>query len=608
MEAKAVRPVPLASRILAAMGVLTSLLTLAFFVFGWIRRGTGLGYFSWLAAAVLVGIPLGLLFIRRGCCVLAFRGKVSPVEFGSVVACGAALGLLGYYWGMRQFAAGDQGTVIDVGWRLINGQRPYIDFPCTVPPGFYLGAELAYRLFGVYWRSIVEFNSLWIFIWFAWTYALLRGVFENRLLAFWAALTCVAVTAVVDAFWWYNPITNASDALYAASVLAVFSAPRSPWRWISLCLSLFLAALMKPNVSGLVILGGSLSLFMYRPTRWLVLAASAIALLIWLLVIHIHGSTLQMVLGSYLSVGAKGASLERFLVDIIWPDRIVAFTLLFAAMAPWVAIARPRPSGSGPGWPLTIFALFCLLAGIDSFLINSDLKIDDIPLMLLSGLIIVAGRGQGGRLVLPLNWTKYATVLCIWLSCIGLFEGALRYRVHGGGDFFEFKEDTRPFNIAFFQGFHAGTSVHQLVDDIAALCATRDMTNAFFAERLQWAYAAYGLPSPKGMPLFWNAGAGFAAADEPAVIAGWVAHKFNPALFMDRADMPQEFLDAIPYRYSVQSEDTLDSPRLAPLRILVLRDQSHGSSPAWPADDMWLGRPGPAQLLELRRRMSQLNH
>jgi hypothetical protein len=568
-----------------AAGLTAGMVALVFLLLAWQAGPLGLRHYSCLAAGALLGISLGMLLICSG--PLEFFGKPGGVaaELGLVSACGILLLLLSYWCGMRQFGGADEGVVVDVAWRLFSGQRPYVDFPCTLPVGFYLGAELAFRLFGVYWRSIVALNAIWGLVSFFWLYAILRGVYRNLLLAFWTALTCVVTTTVVAAFWWYNPVTSICAALYAASVVAVILGPDRRWRWISLCLSLFLVALVKPNVAAPLIIGGTISLFAFRPTRLPAAATSLLALLLWFLAIHIHGSTPQEVIHSYLSVAPRGMALDRFLRGILWPEIIVGVVLLLAVLAPWFARVSRRSSNAGPGWPIVIFVSFCVFAGVYGFLGNSDLSIIHLPVILLAGSFVVTDQVEG-QLALSKGWTRYLTFLCVWLTCLGLSQAVIRHKIKTIGDFFEFRLDPRPFNVPFFEGLHAGPVFHSVVDDIGNLCITRDMSHAYFALRLEWAYAAFRLPPPEGEPLWWEPGATFAEADEARLLENWVSGKFNPIVLMDPAFMDDQVCDAIGRRYGLLSENYFNKKGLAPLHVLVLRDQGGSSLPPWQPHDM----------------------
>ncbi|MGA3169809.1 MAG: hypothetical protein ABSE62_02245, partial [Chthoniobacteraceae bacterium] len=176
-----------------------------------------------------------------------FSGRrwVCPAAAG-VLAC--VLGFLIYWCGMQQFGGTDCSCSIDAGWRLINGQRPYVDFPCTFPVGYYLGSELGFRLFGVLWRAQVLIAALYAAVTFVWLWKLLDAVLDHPVLALLLAFCCEAASMLAISFWWYNPITSITAAVYVASCIAVLRFPKSPGYWVSLSLSMFLAALMKPNV------------------------------------------------------------------------------------------------------------------------------------------------------------------------------------------------------------------------------------------------------------------------------------------------------------------------------------------------------------------------
>jgi len=47
--------------------------------------------------------------------------------------------------GMVQFGGFDHSVLVDVAWRLVQGQKPHVDFPCTLPVGFIIGANTLFR-------------------------------------------------------------------------------------------------------------------------------------------------------------------------------------------------------------------------------------------------------------------------------------------------------------------------------------------------------------------------------------------------------------------------------------------------------------------------------
>ncbi|ADV84669.1 hypothetical protein [Terriglobus saanensis] len=77
----------------------------------------------------------------------------------------ALLTALNVALGQVEFGGYDSSMLIDLGWRQHLGQQPYKDFPCMLPPSFYLLAHAAIDLFGVHWWSFTVLNSLiWLLL------------------------------------------------------------------------------------------------------------------------------------------------------------------------------------------------------------------------------------------------------------------------------------------------------------------------------------------------------------------------------------------------------------------------------------------------------------
>jgi hypothetical protein len=570
------------NRRLNAGCLLTGLPAIVLLLLAWHAGPNVVRHYSLLLAGPLLGISLGLLLIRLNALELSGPAGFSLPESSFVAACGILLALIAYWCGMRQFCGLDLSIIIDIGWRLFNGQRLYVDFPCAFPIGFCLGAEAAFRLFGVYWRSIILFNSIWTCLLFLWLYALLRCLFLNRLLSFWAAFTCVAITMVADSFWWYDPLTSMAGVLYAGSVAAVIIAPCHWGRWVSFCLSLLLLALMKPNVAGVLIIGGTVCLFTFPVARWPAVIFSSLAFLLWLLVIHVHGSTLPQVLGSYLSAGSMGLNFKAVLtgfgaVETHWFERLGGFILLFGLCMPWLKRTRGAPASH----PLAFLPYCCLVSGLYGFITDNDLKIVDMPLLLLGALFIAARMQKDGpRLVVPSGWTGYLTFMCVLLTCVGLVEGVVRNRVKGNYLFFQYGINSEPFPVPFFQGMHGGPILHSVVQDIATMMSTQDMSHVFFGNGLGWAYAAFDLQSPKGQPSWWQRGISFPKAEETTYVDDLISRRYNPVLVMDVRYYDDQFRNAVGPLYTVGKEYDFERRWSAPLDILVPRDKAR-SSPPW---------------------------
>ena len=226
-------------------GILLAVVGLACIIPALIYGSDQTRHFGWVWFSLGLGFGVGIFLIRLDWLEAWTESGWTGSEMFRLGFCGIAIAALSYWCGMRQFGGADPSSIIDSGWRLCCGQKPYVDFICTLPVGCYLGSELAFRLFGVFWSSLVKLNVLYFLLTYFWMYVLLRKVFQNRLLALVLVITCESMSLIMVSYWWYNSVTNITVVLYLASVAAVLLRPGNFWLWISLCLSLVLTALMK---------------------------------------------------------------------------------------------------------------------------------------------------------------------------------------------------------------------------------------------------------------------------------------------------------------------------------------------------------------------------
>ena len=108
-----------------------------------------------------------------------------------------------------------------------------------------------------------------------------------------------------------------------------------------------------------------------------------------------------------------------------------------------------------------------------------------------------------------------------------------------------------------------------VVDAISNLCATDDVRNIYFGPRLTWAYAAFHIPSPKGLPLWWQAGVTFPAGDEELYTDRWLEQHFDPVVVMDLTYLDPRIMSTLRDSYFIDQTYPLN-PDATPLTILRL--------------------------------------
>ncbi|HSI08254.1 MAG TPA: hypothetical protein VK985_06665 [Rariglobus sp.] len=480
--------------------------------------------------------------------------KISLRAWGGLVILAAAVACFSGVVGMKQFAGFDHSALIDTPWRILNGQRPYLDFPSTLPVGFYLSAYYAFKLGGVAWSSLVGINSLFAgltFLWMAWLLARLFGVRPKT----WLLAFCIqACTTMLAGYWWYNPVTTVMGAVFFLSSVVWVKNPDSRRVLISWGGALLLLAACKPNIAGPLIAGATLILLFDPVLRRRVILAAACAFIVFVALLALHRIALTDMLAGYLSVASRGLSSHQFLQDLDPGEKVLSLVFLGLIVAP-LALLIPR------GFRLSRVQCLCLVAlvcGLYGFATNGESKLVDIPLVLLAAMIWTKEAGNPVRStavsekLLPSVVVVQSTlVMALAFSGIGL--GWLRHRVKlaGQGTFFEYSRISPIPDVPFFAGLKAGPVFQSTVAEVSAAIQQHPGASVFFGPRMQWAYAAMNRPAPIDQPSWWHPGVAYRAEDDSRYLENWRNARHDVLIFIknDYTYLSVEFRREIAIRY-----------------------------------------------------------
>jgi hypothetical protein len=518
--------------------VLCSLAALLYLCAALAPRGIGQ---HWLIIA-----GSGVLAVAAGLALLSADEKGAAwagTSAGWIIAQSAsAVGIFSLimWCGMRQFGGFDHSALIDPAWRIVCGQLPFRDFPCPLPPAFYLGAAWAFEGFGVSWRSLVLADAFFAAATFFWTVALLGQLVQRRRDALVLAVFVQATTTVLAAYWWYNPITAVTGVLFYLSAQLWMRRISSWFAPASYGLSLLLLAAMKPNVAGLLILGTSAILFSSPPHRWRVLAVSGGAAIAFLSVLSLCGLPADDILRAYAGIGGRGFSLAQFLQDMnVW-ERAFSLAVAGAALAPLFLRCAWRSLG-----PTQALGLVAALAGGYGFVTNGENKLMDVPLMLL-GSWFFAFSGAEVRFR---KWRAGQLLLAALLAGTGIGEALVRHRVKaiGSGAFFDFVTNPVPVSGGFFDGLHGSPVFVEVLKEVTEFLPAEKGAKIWFGPRMQWAYAAFGISPPLRQPSWWHPGVSYSPGEQPQLMEQWLQHRFEVLIFLgsDGTYLPDEMLSNI---------------------------------------------------------------
>jgi hypothetical protein len=510
-----------------------------------------------------------------------------------------------WFFGHRQMGGFDHSALVDTAWRIANHQKPYLDFYLTTPVGFYLGAGLAFVVWGANWSALV---------WAAIVYALVTFVLLSVCLASYAsprlsialALTCELLAMGVTSYWWYNSITAITACVFIAAAIAFARRPSSRAAFAIFALATFLLLMMKPNTAGMLGVLAVAILFTLRSVRRqlvIVIAASTTAFIALLTALGI--SPLSVV-HSYMGVaGTRGLpSLQYFTRDkpgeayLTIPLIILCMLPLVTSAEPIVRLLRDRAT---PHTQIVLISVAGMVTGVFGMFTNSDSNlVVGVPLILLSALglplwlsregfaddesppwlavavVAAASAALAGVTMLGLGpslheWQSLWVVclfvvfaclllgvtsfrrssvlrVCILVSLAGsaLLAGSERVRVKyiGLEAYYTDEQLVEIPDVAFFDGFLVSPRLREVVaeigDALGQLAAPpgQESVSVYFGPRMEFAYAAFGLPSPVHLPVWYHPGNSYPEVMSEPIVQTYLAYGFDIAIFLRNGDNP----------------------------------------------------------------------
>lgn len=454
---------------------------------------------------------------------------------------GIALCALILLWTNRQFGAFDESIVVDTLWRQHLGQRAYRDFLTTNPPLFVLGLRLAGWLFGVSWNAQAYLLCAFTLVTLPWTYALLRHLCLGRAPSLLLTVSAQVSGIVVLSFWWFNSTTAVVSGLFLLSALALLHREQSRFAQGSFVASLALLAWTKANSAGLLsaLLVGVLLLFTRHRLRLAALVAASVALSAAALLLC--GIAPATILASYAGVArSRGLTFLAFTINPFFTAEIafqlLCLTVITLGAAPaFLRAIRARNRVAIAQWLLLLCG-----AAVGVFALASNGDIADVALAPVVLAIGVLAFGTQPRA----RWVPvFATGLFCAMLCTQLYKAESRLRIRLTGPYFA--EEAVPVHLAFFHRLQTGRQMNR-VALAAGTAVQHEPGPIFFTSRMEWAYAAFNLPSPTGLPVFYQSGTSFAPADEPKLLDRWKSLHFQTVIQPGRLDIGAEDWIAFP--------------------------------------------------------------
>lgn len=441
-------------------------------------------------------------------------------------------------FGRRQFGGFDHSVVIDIGWRLMLGQRPYVDFPCTVPVWWMEGIGVAFRMLGPSWWTVVVLQAVFAGVTCGWSYWLLEKIRPDPLRSFVIALALQSGANLVTSYWWYNPLTTTAVCINHLSLVALARHPRRLSCNASCVIAIALLAGCKPNAAApLLIMSGPLLVIATGSFRRAGVIAVAAATFVWL-GLAVAGISPVQVISSYRDVAGRGLTLDTLRdlvgsaarrqevasVDVLLESCLLLAVVQFAFLGGWKTCAGLAAAGT---WA----------AGIVAVLTNGEHKLVDATIVLCATVATTAAQAAATSTGADrASWIAKAvhrgsTALCLLWIGYGLAVSANRDRVRAIGPFYAPTLSAQRPATPFFAALQASDEFIVIEKELAAVLREMEPASVYFGPRLQWAYAAFGIPSPRYEPVWWHRGVSYATGKEADMVAAWRENSHDVMIF-----------------------------------------------------------------------------
>lgn len=183
-----------------------------------------------------------------------------------------------------------------------------------------------------------------------------------------------------------------------------------------------------------------------------------------------------------------------------------------------------------------ILAILCIMVAFFFILIKDDPK---------------------NKISLPVNWNRDRVVWATLLICggIAMYAGGMRWRVSyiGYESFFTYSPLTKVEGIPFFDDFQISPTAKTTMLEIQQVLQTNYGSSAnwsrasvYFGTRIEFAYAAFGILSPRNMPIWWHPNNSYSPEREPEYAQSFIDHHFEDAIFMKSPDQNEPDFGFLP--------------------------------------------------------------
>jgi hypothetical protein len=135
------------------------------------------------------------------------------------------------------------------------------------------------------------------------------------------------------------------------------------------------------------------------------------------------------------------------------------------------------------------------------------------------------------------------------------------------GAFFETVYSHKPSPTAYLKSAKVGPRLVRIQEQIEEILTKDTQARVFFGPHIEFAYMAFRIPSPRGLPIWWVPGVSYSVDQLPDVIRAWNKNNFDVVCLLkhDATRMPDSIMADLNQHY-------VPTDRYPDITVLYRRD------------------------------------
>lgn len=455
-----------------------------------------------------------------------------------------------------QFGGYDLSPIIDLSWRIKNGEIPGQDYINTMPPIVIIILKLT-SIKELSWHDLTFLH----FLSTAFTYLFLssfNSAYQNSNYLIILSLI-LSLPLVYTNHIWHSSLSQYLGIMYVYSTYNCLQ-ERTDLKCLALLtISSALIITGKQNVAVPYFLASLLYLAVSNNNdKYKIITCMLIGIIIgFISVIFILKIPLDNLLYIYSAVAGRGLPHPQLLkivfsgtTNIISIVIVILFIFLSA-----ISVYRNKKIR-------TKDANYLILCGLISFLpilTDWDSKINNASLPIFIFFLFTQPSlyvfDNGGKLLKhQYNRNEFINcasfLLVIYMFLVALYGGYLRERMKNVGPFYQIPADIL-ITGGYFDGLITGKQFSEILFEIGRVKEKFINKKIFFGPRIEFGYAVTNIRSPSGLPLWWHPGTSYAIIDLDKIFENFISNEFDVLCFArsDRTRMPIEIINYIKSKY-----------------------------------------------------------